>query len=281
MLRAFLTHFQKLQHLFWILWLKFYNPDINFQVWWDIIFKHFLYYPCKTNIPQRPHPNLVNNTRWGTASWCLAWRTSSLPSTTPSFTSLTSLAGRPSAGVLEMVHHRVGFNFAHVRVTGGMKVKADRDEASPYAAMLAAQVGHWTSCFLWLPFLDTDPLTKVYWYLILNVGCCWEDQDSWHHSSPHQAQSHRLLSIMLRPEFFLQLSILRWKPHQDPWPWCPVCFESSCPCWHEDWPHWGLHSHSQRCYQEEGRKAWTQAVGCQPYLSMWRIGSFMCKNKCF
>merc|ERR1712032_997356 len=55
------------------------------------------------------------------------------------FTSLTSLAGRPSAGVLEMVHHRVGYNFAHVRVTGGMKVKADRDEASPYAAMLAAQ----------------------------------------------------------------------------------------------------------------------------------------------
>merc|ERR1712023_430572 len=26
-----------------------------------------------------------------------------------------------------------------VKVTGGMKVKADRDEASPYAAMLAAQ----------------------------------------------------------------------------------------------------------------------------------------------
>lgn len=26
-----------------------------------------------------------------------------------------------------------------VRVTGGMKVKADRDEASPYAAMMAAQ----------------------------------------------------------------------------------------------------------------------------------------------
>lgn len=28
-----------------------------------------------------------------------------------------------------------------VRVTGGMKVKADRDESSPYAALLAAQVG--------------------------------------------------------------------------------------------------------------------------------------------
>ena len=27
-----------------------------------------------------------------------------------------------------------------VRVTGGMKVKADRDESSPYAAMLASQV---------------------------------------------------------------------------------------------------------------------------------------------
>lgn len=28
------------------------------------------------------------------------------------------------------------------RVTGGMKVKADRDESSPYAAMLAAQVNN-------------------------------------------------------------------------------------------------------------------------------------------
>ena len=30
-------------------------------------------------------------------------------------------------------------NMAAYGVTGGMKVKADRDEASPYAAMLAAQ----------------------------------------------------------------------------------------------------------------------------------------------
>ena len=42
------------------------------------------------------------------------------------------------------------------RVTGGMKVKADRDEASPYAAMLAAQdvaerckvLGEFTYCSL-------------------------------------------------------------------------------------------------------------------------------------
>merc|ERR1712107_48835 len=46
------------------------------------------------------------------------------------------------------------------RVTGGMKVKADRDEASPYAAMLAAQ----------------------------DVA---EGQDSWNHCSSHQAESHR------------------------------------------------------------------------------------------
>ena len=34
---------------------------------------------------------------------------------------------------------RMCFRETLVRITGGMKVKADRDEASPYAAMLAAQ----------------------------------------------------------------------------------------------------------------------------------------------
>ena len=33
----------------------------------------------------------------------------------------------------------LSFRETIARVTGGMKVKADRDEASPYAAMLAAQ----------------------------------------------------------------------------------------------------------------------------------------------
>lgn len=54
--------------------------------------------------------------------------------------------------VFGVAHIYASFNdtFVHVtdlsgketisRVTGGMKVKADRDEASPYAAMLAAQV---------------------------------------------------------------------------------------------------------------------------------------------
>merc|ERR1712125_50696 len=57
----------------------------------------------------------------------------------------------PGEQVLAVAHIFASFNdtFVHVtdltgretiaRVTGGMKVKADRDESSPYAAMLAAQ----------------------------------------------------------------------------------------------------------------------------------------------
>eukprot|EP00013_Stygamoeba_regulata_P025848 CAMPEP_0177645372 /NCGR_PEP_ID=MMETSP0447-20121125/9212_1 /TAXON_ID=0 /ORGANISM="Stygamoeba regulata, Strain BSH-02190019" /LENGTH=151 /DNA_ID=CAMNT_0019147847 /DNA_START=34 /DNA_END=489 /DNA_ORIENTATION=- len=57
----------------------------------------------------------------------------------------------PGENVFAVAHIYASFNdtFVHVtdlsgretlvRVTGGMKVKADRDEASPYAAMLAAQ----------------------------------------------------------------------------------------------------------------------------------------------
>jgi len=58
---------------------------------------------------------------------------------------------REGQEVFGVAHIYASFNdtFVHVtdlsgretlcRVTGGMKVKADRDEASPYAAMLAAQ----------------------------------------------------------------------------------------------------------------------------------------------
>merc|ERR1712029_976709 len=49
------------------------------------------------------------------------WLTFTPLSVTPLFTSPICLEERP------------------FRVTGGMKVKADRDESSPYAAMLAAQ----------------------------------------------------------------------------------------------------------------------------------------------
>merc|ERR1712049_88547 len=58
---------------------------------------------------------------------------------------------RDGVEVFGVAHIYASFNdtFVHVtdlsgretlcRVTGGMKVKADRDESSPYAAMLAAQ----------------------------------------------------------------------------------------------------------------------------------------------
>ncbi len=58
---------------------------------------------------------------------------------------------REGENVFAVAHIYASFNdtFVHVtdisgretlvRVTGGMKVKADRDESSPYAAMLAAQ----------------------------------------------------------------------------------------------------------------------------------------------
>ena len=65
----------------------------------------------------------------------------------------TTLGPKVSEGeqVFAVAHLFASFNdtFVHVtdlsgretlcRVTGGMKVKADRDESSPYAAMLAAQ----------------------------------------------------------------------------------------------------------------------------------------------
>ncbi|CAN0206081.1 unnamed protein product, partial [Ectocarpus sp. 12 AP-2014] len=53
----------------------------------------------------------------------LCWSPVSIRYRCPSYSHITDLSGRETM----------------VRVTGGMKVKADRDEASPYAAMLAAQ----------------------------------------------------------------------------------------------------------------------------------------------
>ena len=61
------------------------------------------------------------------------------------------LQAKEGETIMAVCHIYASFNdtFVHVtdpsgretitKVTGGMKVKADRDEASPYAAMLAAQ----------------------------------------------------------------------------------------------------------------------------------------------
>lgn len=76
--------------------------------------------------------------------------------------------------VFGVAHIYASFNdtFVHVtdlsgretiaRVTGGMKVKADRDEASPYAAMLAAQAS----------FLEIYPTFWGYvWQLMFGFFC--------------------------------------------------------------------------------------------------------------
>lgn len=69
----------------------------------------------------------------------------------PAPTAMAMATPADGQNVYGVAHVYAGFNdtFIHVtdlsgretlcRVTGGMKVKADRDESSPYAAMLAAQ----------------------------------------------------------------------------------------------------------------------------------------------
>ncbi|KAG5521112.1 hypothetical protein RHGRI_033617 [Rhododendron griersonianum] len=51
------------------------------------------------------------------------------------------IEGRVLITVVFMLQHVTDLSGREtlVRITGGMKVKADRDESSPYAAMLAAQ----------------------------------------------------------------------------------------------------------------------------------------------
>merc|ERR1711957_462246 len=69
--------------------------------------------PTTDPLPSVVPPRLTRTT-------CSVSATSSPPSTTPSSTSLICLVETYS------------------RISGGMKVKADREESSPYAAMLAA-----------------------------------------------------------------------------------------------------------------------------------------------
>ena len=63
-------------------------------------------------------------------------------STTLLSMSLICLAGQSCANyqIKNFLNYCLYCRETIARVTGGMKVKADRDEASPYAAMLAAQV---------------------------------------------------------------------------------------------------------------------------------------------
>jgi small subunit ribosomal protein S14e len=83
-----------------------------------------------------------------TSSWAPRSARWALPSLKPKRAHTDSPQGELVFGVARIF---ASFNdtFVHItdlsgretisRVTGGMKVKADRDESSPYAAMLAAQ----------------------------------------------------------------------------------------------------------------------------------------------
>lgn len=88
---------------------------------------------------------------------------------------------REGQTVFAVAHIFASFNdtFVHVtdlsgretiaRVTGGMKVKADRDEASPYAAMLAAQVSTWICLFIKIVCI-CETIVCIIKYFFL--GCC-------------------------------------------------------------------------------------------------------------
>ncbi|KAF9283743.1 ribosomal protein S14, S11, partial [Linnemannia elongata] len=101
--------------------------------------------PCRDYDPTQSFTNRRNQ--------CNAERLSKKVKSAPKVQENISLGPqvRGDEEVFGVAHIFASFNdtFVHItdltgretisRVTGGMKVKADRDEASPYAAMLAAQ----------------------------------------------------------------------------------------------------------------------------------------------
>ena len=102
------------------------------------------------------------------------------------------------------------------RVTGGMKVKADRDESSPYAAMLAAQ--------------DVATRCKELGITALHIKI--------------RATGGKMLFPLQNSN---ALTLFRQR-YQDPWSWRAV--RSPCPCslGYEDWSYRGRHSHPVRLY---------------------------------
>ena len=138
--------------------------------------------------------------------------------------------------VFGVAHIYASFNdtFVHVtdvsgreticRITGGMKVKADRDEASPYAAMLAAQ--------------DVAERCKVlgkYTNLVQNITLV---------SIGNACLSRKNLSLssIAYPPLFLHRDQCpsyssprdRRRPHAHSRSWCPVCLARLGPFRHED-----------------------------------------------
>ena len=103
------------------------------------------WHPVKEKFRKRK-PSLLWDLKYVKERPFLELLTSLHPSTTHLSMLLTCLEGKCSENFEVIVSFYVIktlvvlYRETLARVTGGMKVKADRDEASPYAAMLAAQV---------------------------------------------------------------------------------------------------------------------------------------------
>lgn len=96
------------------------------------------------------------------------------------------------------------------RVTGGMKVKADRDESSPYAAMLAAQ--------------DVATRCKELGITALHIKI--RATGGMSDPAPLSLGEQHVANFWLQRQ-----------RHQDSRPWRPVRSPRSGPLRHEDWPH--------------------------------------------
>ena len=110
------------------------------------------------------------------------------------------------------------------RVTGGMKVKADRDESSPYAAMLAAQ--------------DVAARCKELGINALHIKI---------------RATGGMSSHLYRYKVPWGLLIMSGRQrHKNPRPRRPVCSPCSCPFRNEDWPYRRCHTYTIRLDTPQG-----------------------------
>jgi hypothetical protein len=95
------------------------------------------------------------------------------------------------------------------RVTGGMKVKADRDESSPYAAMLAAQ--------------DVAVRCKEVGITALHIKI----------RATGGKYHDRFLRLYLKFRMLIFSCDRQW--YEDPWPWRSICSQGFGSFRNEDW----------------------------------------------
>lgn len=145
-----------------------------------------------------------------------------------------------------------------MRVTGGMKVKADRDESSPYAAMLAAQdvaarckvrrgALAWQAGPLLLPVPPVEAVVADTTAANLHL-----QQVQTSAQRPSHAVGRLLHAGAGRERAAHQAARHWWQPHQDPWPRRSVRAACAGPLRHQDWPHRGCDPHPHRLHPPEG-----------------------------